>query len=149
MFVADKTLFPGLLSAVTVALAAKFVSECDGAPVMLMALLIGMAFVFLAEERSNTAVGIEFASKKVLRFGVDLLGLGITFQQIIALGAAVLVLAICAVILTILLGLALSYARVVLIRKFEAIFSKNRWFCYSFRIKTLCLRYMRRLSCWR
>ena len=33
--------FPGLISAVTVAFAARFISEHYGAPVMLMALLIG------------------------------------------------------------------------------------------------------------
>lgn len=92
MIAASKELFPGVLSVVTVALAAKFLSEHYGAPVMLMALLIGMAFAFLAEARSVTEPGIEFASKKLLRFGVALLGLGITFQQIAALGVGVFVL---------------------------------------------------------
>ena len=105
-----RTLFPGLLSAVTVALAAKFISEHYGAPVMLMALLIGMAFAFLAEGGGVTASGIEFASKKLLRFGVALLGLGITFQQIMALGIEVFVLTIVAVLLTIGFGPILSRA---------------------------------------
>jgi hypothetical protein len=35
---------------------------------------------------------------------------------------------------------ALSCAQVILIRKFEAIFSKNRWVRYNFRIKTRRLR---------
>ncbi len=108
MLATCRNLFPGLLSAVTVALAAKFISEHYGAPVMLMALLIGMAFAFLAEEGATTAVGIEFASKKLLRFGVALLGLGITFQQIMALGAEVFALTLVAVLLTIALGLLLA-----------------------------------------
>lgn len=110
MIAASKELFPGVLSVVTVALAAKFLSEHYGAPVMLMALLIGMAFAFLAEAGSITEPGIEFASKKLLRFGVALLGLGITFQQIAALGIGVFVLTISAVILTLLFGLFLSQA---------------------------------------
>lgn len=110
MIAASKELFPGVLSVVTVALAAKFLSEHYGAPVMLMALLIGMAFAFLAEAGSITEPGIEFASKKLLRFGVALLGLGITFQQIAALGVGVFVLTISAVILTLLFGLFLSQA---------------------------------------
>lgn len=105
-----RTLFPGLLSAVTVALAAKFISEHYGAPVMLMALLIGMAFAFLTEDGARTAPGIEFASKKLLRFGVALLGLGITFQQIMALGVEVFALTLAGVLVTILLGLVLSRA---------------------------------------
>lgn len=101
-------LLPGVLISVTVGLAAKFISEHYGAPVMLMALLLGMAFAFLAEEGTNTAEGIEFASKKILRFGVALLGLGITVQQIMALGAEVFVLTLFAVLLTIAMGLVLS-----------------------------------------
>jgi uncharacterized membrane protein YadS len=42
---------------------------------MLMALLIGVAFHFLAEE-GQCVVGINFASKTVLRIGVALLGRG-------------------------------------------------------------------------
>ena len=82
--------FPGLISAVTVALAARFISEHYGAPVMLMALLIGMAFSFLTEENNKCLEGIEFASKKLLRLGVALLGLGITVQQIASTGHEVL-----------------------------------------------------------
>lgn len=105
-----KKLFPGVLSAITVALAAKFISEHYGAPVMLMALLIGMAFAFLAEDGAKTAAGIEFASKKLLRFGVALLGLGITFQQIMSLGAPVFILTLAGVFLTIAMGPVLSRA---------------------------------------
>ena len=39
-------LFPGILLALTVATAARFVADHYGAPVMLFALLIGMAFNF-------------------------------------------------------------------------------------------------------
>jgi len=104
-----RTLFPGLLTAVTVALAARFLSEHYGAPVMLMALLIGMAFSFLTEDESGRcAPGIEFVSKSILRFGVALLGLGITIQQVVALGGGVVVITLSGVLITILAGLVLS-----------------------------------------
>lgn len=100
--------FPGLISAVTVALAAKFLSEHYGAPVMLMALLLGMAFTFLSEPQAKTAKGIEFASKKVLRFGVALLGLGITVQQIVSAGLPVVGLTLAGVAFTITAGVFLA-----------------------------------------
>ncbi|SDL62328.1 YeiH family protein [Paracoccus chinensis] len=103
-----RELFPGVVSAVTVALAAKFISEHYGAPVMLMALLLGMAFTFLAEPQSTTAQGVEFASKKLLRFGVALLGLGITVQQIAAAGLAVVGITLGGVALTIGAGVLLA-----------------------------------------
>lgn len=81
---------PGLMMALAVALASKFISEHYGAPIMLMALLIGVAFNFLSEPGNPCAVGIEFAAKKLLRFGVALLGLGITVQQILSAGPEVL-----------------------------------------------------------
>ena len=103
-----RLLFPGLLTALTVALAAKFISEHYGAPVMLMALLIGMAFNFLAEDGGKCVAGIEFSSKVLLRLGVALLGLGITVQQIASTGSEVLLITLFGVALTISLGLILS-----------------------------------------
>lgn len=76
---------PGLLFAAMVALAATFLSEHYGGPAMLFALLLGMAFNFLADDE-RTAPGISFASKAVLRLGVGLLGARITAGQIVALG---------------------------------------------------------------
>ncbi|MWP37030.1 putative sulfate exporter family transporter [Rhodobacter sphaeroides] len=101
-------LVPGLLCAVTVALAATFLSEHYGIPVMLMALLLGMALNFLSEPGSRCLPGIEFASKKLLRFGVALLGLGITVQQVMASGPEVLAIAVSGVALTIGSGLLLA-----------------------------------------
>lgn len=105
-----RSLFPGILSAVTVALAARFLSEHYGAPVMLMALLLGMAFAFLAEPQAPAAEGIEFAAKKLLRFGVALLGLGITVQQIASAGLVVVGITLAGVGLTIGLGVVLARA---------------------------------------
>ena len=65
-------LFPGIIAAVTVAAAATFLSEHYGAPTMLFALLLGMAFRFLSEGGKAIA-GIQFASRTILRIGVALL----------------------------------------------------------------------------
>ena len=66
--------YPGVLVASTIALAATWLSQHYGAPVMLFALLFGMAFHFLHEE-GRCVAGIEFSSKAVLRLGVALLGI--------------------------------------------------------------------------
>ncbi|WP_052161610.1 putative sulfate exporter family transporter [Hoeflea sp. BAL378] len=103
-----RILFPGVLTSLTVAFAAKFLSEHYGAPVMLMALLLGMAFNFLVEDGGACVAGIEFSSKVLLRIGVALLGLGITVQQIASTGSEVLLITLCGVGLTIAMGLGLS-----------------------------------------
>lgn len=100
-----RPLLPGLIVAMTVGLAARFLSEHYGAPVMLMALLLGMALAFLSDAGSRTAPGIEFSAKTVLRFGVGLLGLGITAQQIAGAGLGVLALTVAGVALTLTLGI--------------------------------------------
>lgn len=95
---------PGLLVSVVVALAAQFLSEHYGAPAMLMALLLGLAFHFLAEE-GRCVDGIEFAAQTILRFGVALLGARISFDLLIGLGPKLISLVVAAVFLTILFGL--------------------------------------------
>ena len=84
-------LFPGLVVVGTIAAAAGFLSIHYKAPVMLFALLIGIAFNFLSSDQ-RCAPGIEFSSKKILRFGVALLGFRVTFDQILGLGTNVLLL---------------------------------------------------------
>lgn len=95
---------PGILIATTVAVTAQFLSEHYGVPAMLMALLIGIAFHFLAEE-GRCVPGIELTSKTVLRFGVALLGMRISAGLLMDLGIATIALIIGAVIATILAGL--------------------------------------------
>lgn len=77
--------FPGLVLCVTIAAAASFLSEHYGAPAMLFALLIGMAFNFVMED-GKARPGVELASKFILRLGVGLLGIRITMQDIAAFG---------------------------------------------------------------
>jgi uncharacterized integral membrane protein (TIGR00698 family) len=78
-------LFPGVLACGVVAAAATFLSEHYGAPVMLFALLLGMAMNFLSAE-GPCAAGVGFTGREVLRIGVALLGLRITIDQVTALG---------------------------------------------------------------
>lgn len=99
--------YPGLLFAVIIAIASRFLSEHYGGPTMLFALLLGMAFNFLSED-SRCISGIALASSHVLRFGVALLGLGITVNQIIEYGAQTVALVVGSVFLTLLSGLVFA-----------------------------------------
>lgn len=96
-------LLPGIICAGVVAIAAMFLSEHYGASAMLFALLLGMALNFLAQEGKCVA-GIQFAASVVLRIGVALLGLRITFGEIAALGVNTAAMVVAGVVLTILFG---------------------------------------------
>lgn len=109
-FGAAKFYLPGVLVSLIIAIAATFLSEHYGGPVMLFALLLGMAFYFLSQEGPCVA-GIELASKRILRIAVGLLGAQITISEIMKLGAMPVVMVIAAVTLTILFGI--MAARVV------------------------------------
>ena len=98
------TLMPGLSVAVVIAIAARFLSDHYGVPAMLMALILGIAFHFLAED-GRCVAGIDFTARTVLRFGVALLGARISVDLLIGLGGPVILLTIGAVIVTILFGL--------------------------------------------
>lgn len=100
-------IYPGLLAAVIIGLASTFLSDHYGAPVMLFALLIGMAFHFLHEE-GRCVAGIEFASRTVLRLGVALLGMRITFEQIGSLGVMPVAMVVAGVATTVVFGLLLA-----------------------------------------
>ena len=88
-------LFPGVIAAITVAIAASFLSSDYGSPVMQIALLPGMAFRFIAEENKGIP-GVQFASKHMLRIDVALLGMRMTVEQIVAPGARPVAIAIAA-----------------------------------------------------
>ncbi len=95
---------PGVLVSTVVAIAAQFLSEHYGAPAMLMALLLGIAFHFLAVE-GRCVSGIAFTSRIMLRIGVALLGARISVELLIGLGPKLISLIVAGVILTILFGL--------------------------------------------
>lgn len=99
--------WPGLGIAITIAMAASFLSQRYGAPAMLMSLLLGLAFHFMADNE-RVVPGISLGASGVLRLGVALLGLRITFDDVLTLGVGP-VLAVCAaVIATLLFGIAVA-----------------------------------------
>jgi uncharacterized integral membrane protein (TIGR00698 family) len=100
-----RLLLPGLLVSLVIAAAASFLSDHYGAPVMLFALLLGMAMHFLSAD-ARCAAGIEFASKTVLRIGVALLGIRITLGDVQSLGWQPAAIVAGAVVLTILASVA-------------------------------------------
>jgi uncharacterized integral membrane protein (TIGR00698 family) len=105
-----RTLFPGVLACAVVAAASTFLAEHYGAPVMLFALLLGMAMNFLSGD-GPCAPGIEFTARQVLRIGVALLGLRITVGQIAELGWQPVAIVVLAVVLTI--GVSMVIAKLM------------------------------------
>ncbi|MEM9581672.1 MAG: putative sulfate exporter family transporter [Pseudomonadota bacterium] len=102
-----RDLFPGVLISGLIALAAQFISEHYGAPAMLMALLFGIALNFLSEE-GRCKSGIAFSARTVLRFGVALLGVRISFEMAANLGWYMVALVIVGVIATIGFGMLVA-----------------------------------------
>jgi uncharacterized membrane protein YadS len=86
------SIFPGLIVCIVIALSTGFLSENYGGPQLLYALLIGLSLHFLYLNERVKA-GIDFSSKTILRIGVALLGIRITFGDIgeIGFGAAAIV----------------------------------------------------------
>ena len=76
---------PGLVVTGVAALAAAYLAENYGAPLMLMGLLIGLAFNF-ANADARLHPGLNFASRSLLRWGIVLVGAQVTFEQIASLG---------------------------------------------------------------
>ncbi|MTE00547.1 putative sulfate exporter family transporter [Paracoccus sp. YIM 132242] len=97
--------FPGFAVSVLVAATAQFLSEHYGAPAMLLALLLGLALNFLAEDGTRTAPGIALTARTVLRLGVALLGARISVDMLAVLGGRAIGLVVAGVVLTILFGL--------------------------------------------
>ncbi|RDW11689.1 YeiH family protein [Paracoccus thiocyanatus] len=100
--------FPGFAVSALVAATAQFLSDHYGAPAMLLALLLGLALNFLADEGTRTAPGVAFTARTVLRLGVALLGARISVGMLAALGPAAIALVVAGVGLTILFALAAS-----------------------------------------
>jgi uncharacterized membrane protein YadS len=71
---------PGVLASGTIAIAATFLSEHHGGQVKLFALLLGMTFHFLSQDGCCVA-GSDFASRRLLRIAVALLGAQITLAR--------------------------------------------------------------------
>lgn len=104
-----RAVWPGFLTAATIALAASWLSQHYGAPVMLFALLIGMAFHFL-HEGGRCVSGIEFSARTVLRLGVALLGVRVTLGEIASLGIHPVLTVVVGVMTTIGIGVLAARA---------------------------------------
>jgi uncharacterized integral membrane protein (TIGR00698 family) len=76
---------PGLFLTAVAAGTAAWLAEHYGFPIILLGLLIGLALNFVAREPS-THVGLEFASRTCLRWGIVALGFQVTFAQMAELG---------------------------------------------------------------
>ena len=98
----------GLLLTGVIAAAATFLSEHYGAPAMLFALLIGMAFHFLMDD-PKFAPGLEFAAKTLLRVGVGLLGLRLTVGDVESVGLGAVAATVGFVLATLACGAVLSF----------------------------------------
>ena len=99
---------PGFIASILIAAAAGLVASWSSGPVMLFALLIGMALNRLGTVKRFEA-GIAFTSKFVLRLGVALLGLRITMGDVASLGVGPVLLVVAAIGLTI--GVSVPAAR--------------------------------------
>ena len=100
-------LYPGILIAGTIGIAATWLSIVYRTPVMLFALLLGMAFHFL-HDSAKCKPGIDFSSRTLLRCGVALLGFRITFGQVVSLGPIPLAMVVTIVPVTMLFGIWLA-----------------------------------------
>ncbi|MEM1286316.1 MAG: putative sulfate exporter family transporter [Pseudomonadota bacterium] len=107
VFMPLKDGYRGLALAVTIALCAGFLSEHYGAPVMLFALLIGIAFNFLVDH-PQCAGGVTFASKSLLRIGVALLGFRLSLSDVTGQGWEPVALILALVALTLASGFVLA-----------------------------------------
>lgn len=76
---------PGLAICATASLAAMWLAQYYGFPLILLGLLIGLALSFASED-VRTHAGLDFAARHGLRLGIVVLGLQITVMQVAALG---------------------------------------------------------------
>ncbi|MEM9388023.1 MAG: putative sulfate exporter family transporter [Pseudomonadota bacterium] len=104
-----KTRVPGLSLAVVIGLAASYLAEHYGGPAMLFALLLGIAFNYLSDDRS-VSPGVVFASRGLLRIAVVLLGARLTLGEVQDLGSGVVLLVLAGVVVGLLGGMAIARA---------------------------------------
>ena len=108
-FHAGRLYWRGGLVSMVIAIAAAFLSNQYGAPIMLFALLIGLSLGFLAEQ-DRLQPGLAFSAQQALRLGVGLLGIQLSFDEALSFGAIPVVGSILLVFLTLGLGVLLSFA---------------------------------------
>lgn len=99
--------WPGIVLSGMIALAASFISLSYGGPQLLYSLFFGLAFHFLFAD-PICRPGIEFCSKILLRTGVALLGVRITVDKILSIGAEPILTVLCALVTTMVVGWSLA-----------------------------------------
>jgi len=99
----SKRLAPGVIVCRAIALASSFISNNFGGPILLFALLFGLAFHFLIKYAAIKP-GVDFCGRTILRIGVALLGARITVGQVVRLGPEVAIVIFLGLVLTILFG---------------------------------------------
>ncbi|WP_439545338.1 YeiH family protein [Sandarakinorhabdus sp.] len=100
---------PGLLVALLATLAAASLADRYGAPLTLLALLVGLAMNFLSADARLTP-GLALASRELLRWAIVLVGVRITLSQIVALGPFSLLAVVAIVGLTVGAGVLTARA---------------------------------------
>ncbi|MEO7786538.1 MAG: putative sulfate exporter family transporter [Sphingomicrobium sp.] len=80
---------PGLAVALAATAAAAYLADHYGAPLTLMALLVGLSLNFLGSDE-RLLPGLAFASRTLLRVGIVLVGVRVTLAQIASLGPSAL-----------------------------------------------------------
>lgn len=94
---------PGLVVTALATLAAAYISDRYGAPLTLMALLVGLALNFLNSDPRLKA-GLTFASGTLLRVSIVLVGAQVTLGQLANLGPASMLAVVAIVAVTIASG---------------------------------------------
>ena len=101
--------WPGFLLCAALGVAAQLVGDHVGGPPILWALGLGIVLHRLSGV-AVLAPGFEFVVRQVLRLGVGLLGIRITFGHVAELGAPMALALVALVALTVALGLAATRA---------------------------------------
>ncbi|PCJ98990.1 MAG: putative sulfate exporter family transporter [Zetaproteobacteria bacterium] len=104
-----KSILPGLMACVFVALSATFIAQHYNAPAMLLCLLFGISLNFMSNKKS-TQQGIDFTAITLLRAGIVLIGARIMMSDFIALGGEMVALVFFTTISVVILGLVFAKA---------------------------------------
>lgn len=100
-------LAPGIILSATIGAAAAFLGQHYNAPVMLFALLLGMAFNYLHAE-GPCREGVNLAATFVLRLGVGLMGIRIALEDIAQIGLQGASILVGLIVLTLATGFAVA-----------------------------------------
>ena len=95
--------YPGIVLAVLLGIAAMAISEKYAGPVMLFAILIGLA-LHPAYESAKLQAGINWCARPLLLTGVALLGFRVNIHDFTDLGMATPIIVLSALVLTIIIG---------------------------------------------